>query len=73
MAFNYNRLWKLLVDKGMNKTRLRELTGLSTSTVSIMVRNEYVAMSVLDKICTALDCNIEDIVEHIKENRTGEE
>lgn len=73
MAFNYNRLWKLLVDKGMNKTRLRELTGLSTSTVSIMVRNEYVAMSVLDKICNALDCNIEDIVEHIKENRTGEE
>lgn len=72
MAFCYNRLWKLLIDKGMNKTRLRELTGLSSSTVSTMAKNEYVAMSVLDKICEALDCNIEDIIEHIKENPAGE-
>lgn len=72
MAFCYNRLWKLLIDKGMNKSRLRELTGLSSSTVSTMAKNEYVAMSVLDKICEALDCNIEDIIEHIKENPAGE-
>lgn len=72
MAFCYNRLWKLLIDNGMNKTRLRELTGLSSSTVSTMAKNEYVAMSVLDKICDALDCNIEDIIEHIKENPAGE-
>ena len=72
MAFCYNRLWKLLIDKGMNKTRLRELTGLSSSTVSTMAKNEYVAMSVLDKICEALDCNIEDIIEHIKENPAGD-
>ena len=72
MAFCYNRLWKLLIDKGMNKSRLREITGLSSSTVSTMAKNEYVAMSVLDKICDALDCNIEDIIEHIKENPAGE-
>lgn len=70
--FSYNKLWKLLIDRGMNKSRLREITGTSSATISAMSKNEYVSMGVLDKICEALDCNIEDIIEHIKENPAGE-
>ena len=70
MPFSYNKLWKLLIDKKLNKTKLLDVAGISSATVTTMAKNEYVAMRVLDKICTALDCNIEDIVEHVKD---GEE
>lgn len=68
MPFCYDRLWKLLIDKKLNKTKLGEITGLSPTTIATMAKNEYVAMRVLDKICNVLNCNIEDIVEHTKGN-----
>lgn len=67
MAFCYDRLWKLLIDKKMNKTKLQAAAGISSATITAMAKNEYVAMRVLDKICNTLDCQIEDIVEHTKE------
>lgn len=65
--FTYKPLWKTLIDKDMTKTQLREKVGFSMSTLATMGKDEYVAMSILDKICTELNCNIQDIIEHIKE------
>lgn len=66
--FTYNPLWKQLIDKNMTKTQLREKIKASPSTFAVMSKNEYVAMSILDKICNTLDCNINDVIEHIKED-----
>ena len=63
MAVNYNRLWKLLIDKGLNKSKLGEITGLAPSTISKMGRNETISMDTMLKICKVLNCDIGDIVE----------
>lgn len=60
---NYNKLWKLLIDKHMKKKDLREATGLTTNTIAKMGKGGDVSTQVLRKICDALDCKIEDIVE----------
>lgn len=65
--FTYKPLWKTLIDKNMTKTQLKEMIGISPSTLAIMGKNEYVAMSVLDRICNALDCSISDVIEHTKD------
>lgn len=63
MEISYNKLWKLLIDKGMNKTQLKDTTGLSSSTISKMGRNEQISMDSMLKICKTLNCDIGDIVE----------
>lgn len=63
MAISYNNLWKLLIDKGMNKGDLRKMTGISSSTVAKMTNGEAVTLTVIEKICDKLECNIEDVVE----------
>ena len=63
MAISYNKLWKMLIDKGMNKTKLREATHISSSTMAKLGNNEPVAMPVLGKICAELDCDIGDVME----------
>lgn len=72
MAFSYNRLWKLLIDKGMSKTELRIASGIGTTTLAKMGNNEQVAMDVLNKICNALNCEIQDIIEHVKTDKAAE-
>lgn len=62
--FNYKPLLKLLIDKGMTKTQLREQLGISMATLAKISKNEYVSMKVLDDICSLLDCKIEDVIEH---------
>lgn len=62
MAVNYNDLWKLLIDKKMNKSELCKLTGISSSTMAKLTKEEHVAMPVLEKICAVLDCNIADVM-----------
>ncbi len=62
MPFSYKPLWKLLIDKEMNKKRLMELTGISKSTVDKMYRGENVSLEVIDRICRQLDCDISDVV-----------
>lgn len=62
--FSYKPLLKLLIDKNMTKTQLREQLGISMATLAKISKNEYVSMDVLDKICTVLDCKIEDVIEH---------
>lgn len=63
MALSYKLLWKLLIDKEMTKNDLHQITGISKSTIAKLSRGENVNTKVLDRICKALDCKIEDIVE----------
>ena len=60
---NYNKLWKLLIDKNLKKKDLREKAGLSTNVIAKMGKGGDVSTQVLRKICVALDCKIEDIVD----------
>lgn len=59
----YNKLFKLLIDKGMKKTDLRRATGISPNTLTKLSNHEYVSMDVLVKICRALQCDVGDIME----------
>ena len=68
MAMNYNKLWKLLIDRGLIKKDLREMAGLSTNVIAKMGKNEFVSMESLFKICSALNCDIGDVVEFRPEN-----
>ena len=63
MSVSYNRLWKLLIDKNMKKKELGMAAGISNSLIAKLGKNENVTVEVLVKICNALDCNIEDIME----------
>ena len=63
MALSYNKLWKLLIDKGMTKTEMRLKADISTTTLAKMGKNETVSMEVLLRICKALKCDISDIME----------
>ena len=63
MEISYNKLWKLLIDRGMNKTQLKDAAGLSSSTISKMGKNEQISMDSMLKICKTLNCDIGDIVE----------
>ncbi len=65
---NYNKLWKLLIDKGMSKTQLREQTGITTNVIAKMGKNENVSTEVICKICETLNCQITDIIELIEED-----
>lgn len=68
MKIQYNKLWKILIDKNMNKVQLKELTGISSNSIAKLGKNEPVRMDVLMKIATALDCKVEDLFETILEN-----
>lgn len=63
MAVCYNRLWKMLIDKGYNKTRLCTEAKISTNAMAKMGRDEEVRLEVLVKICNVLNCTLDDIVE----------
>ena len=63
MGVNYKRLWKLLIDKDMTKADLRSATDIASSTLTKMSHNEYVSLDVLVRICCALDCELNEIVE----------
>ncbi len=60
---SYDKLWKLLIDKHMSKTELRINAGLTTSALAQLGKNEYVSLKIIEKICSALDCDIADVVE----------
>lgn len=62
MKINYNGLWKVLIDKKMNKKDLMEKVGLSPATVAKMTKGEFVSMQVLYRICKNLDVDFKDII-----------
>lgn len=63
MTFSYNKLWKLLIDKGMNKKVLREKSGVSTTSMAKLGKGENITTDVLLKICECLNCDISEIME----------
>lgn len=63
---SYDPLWKKLIDKKMNKLELAKAADFSTATLAKLGKDEYVALAVLERICVALDCPIEDVVEIIR-------
>ena len=69
MAVCYKKLWKLLIDKNMNKTELRMAAGITTTALAKLGRDENVNTEVLAKICQTLDCKIEDIMELVPEDK----
>ena len=68
MAVSYKKLWKLLIDKDMKKKELCKKAGISSASVTKMGRNGHVSTEILVKICSALDCQIEDIMEVVPEH-----
>ena len=73
MKMSYNKLWKLLIDRGMNKSQLREISKISSSSLAKLGKGENVTTEVLLKICGALNCQIDDICEAIPETASQEE
>jgi len=63
MSVSYKKLWKLLIDKDMNKTDLRNATGISSFTIARMTRGEDVSTAILKRICEVLHCDIGDVAE----------
>jgi len=63
MARSYNKLWKLMIDKKMNKTQLREAAKISTNAMAKIAKDESVPLETLEKICRVLNCTLDDIVE----------
>lgn len=65
MAVSYNKLWKLLIDKGMNKTELRRRADFGTTTLARLGKSQSVSMDVMIRICEVLNCNIADVMDFI--------
>ena len=63
MKYNYNKLWKLLIDKNITKTEMRKQAGISTNILAKMGKNEAISMDSLSKISTVLNCGLDDIVD----------
>lgn len=68
MDMCYNKLFKLLIDKGWKKMEFAEKAGISANTMAKLSKNEYVSMEVLVKICRTLECSVDDILEILPEN-----
>ena len=73
MAISYNKLWKLLIDKGISKTELKAVVRMSPNTLAKLGKNETVSLDVLIRICEALGCDIGDIVELVPDQKDGSE
>lgn len=69
MAVSYKRLWKLLIDRDMKKKDLCARAGISSASITKMGKNGHVTTEILLKICTALDCRIEDIMEIVPDDK----
>ena len=67
MTVSYKKLWKLLIDKNMKKKDLRSATGISTTTLAKLSKNENVSTEILAKICKALDCDVGDVIEMVND------
>lgn len=67
MRISYNKLWKLLIDKNMKRKDLQEVAEISSASIAKLGKGENITTDVLLKICEALDCTLEDIMETIKD------
>ena len=69
MNRSYNKLWKLMIDKKMNKTQLREVARITSNAMAKLGKDESVPVETLEKICRVLDCTIDDIMDINKDNK----
>lgn len=67
LRISYNKLWKMLIDKNMNKQDLKNATGISSASIAKLGRGDNITTDVLLKICETLDCKVEDIIETIQD------
>ena len=67
MRISYNKLWKILIDKDMKRKDLQEVANVSSASIAKLGKGENISTDILLRICEALDCTIEDILETIKE------
>lgn len=67
-TISYNRLWKLLIDKNMNRQALKEISGINTASIAKLGRGDNITTAVLLKICNALECDLSDIMELIEDD-----
>ena len=65
MKVSYNKLWKLLIDMNLNKTKLREMAQMSPNTMAKLGKNETISMDIIVRICEVLKCDVGDIMETI--------
>lgn len=65
MAIIYNKLWKLLIDRKIRKTELQKAAGVSTNVMARLGKDEYVSLESIEKICVALGCGVDDILEFL--------
>ena len=68
----YKKLWKLLIDKNLNRTDLKKLAGISSGSLAKLGKDENVSMDILQKLCKALECNIGDIMDLVPEDKDPE-
>lgn len=73
MKVSYKKLWKLLIDRDMKKGDLQIVSGISSSSIAKLSKNEYVSMDVLVKVCTALNVDIADVIELVSEKNVESE
>ena len=66
MAINYNKLFKLLIDREMTNSQLADKANISLNIITRLKRNQYVSLDSIEKICQALNCNVDDILEFMK-------
>lgn len=68
MPISYDKLWKMLIDKKMTRTELKDISGISFNVLARMGKNEFVSMESLYKICSTLKCNVGDVVDFLPES-----
>lgn len=73
MAVLYNKLFKLLIDRKMTNAQLMEQAGFSANIITRLKKDEYISLESIEKICKALDCGVDDILEFTTENNCLEE
>ena len=71
MGFSYDNLWEQTFKKKISKTKLRDMAGITNSTLSNLSKNKTVSMTALARICEALNCELSDVVEYKHENKRG--
>jgi len=69
MAVQYNKLFKLLIDRKMSNAELAEKAGFSANIITRLKRDKYISLDSIEKICFVLDCKVDDILEFVPENK----
>ena len=70
MRISYNKLWKMLIDKGMKKSDLKQQAGISSASIAKLGKGENITTDVLIKICESMNCHLEDIMETIEDDES---